>query len=315
MRLLARSRRVVLATAVLAGASFGGAALGGAHGGDPELVHACVKNAGGAVRLVDAADACGADERAVDWRFSGPAGPAGPRGAAGPAGAAGPRGPQGPTGASGGTAPLTEATGTTASNGTTVKELSVDCPAGQLPLSGGHSHTSSFPVYVLVSEATAAGWRAVVKATHGSAWALRLRVLCTPALTAPPPVPLVEVLPRAEICPLACGPSLFNAAEAARSSLPWLVRNPVSGARVTVELVCEACRGVRARTAGVQRFVLDRRVLRRAPKGALKVALRLTRSDVRRLRPRGRTRARVVVTVRSNSRTTRRSRSTLYLKR
>lgn len=58
-----------------------------AHGGDTNLIHACVSNRNGSIYVVDANNlACGSRERALDWNILGPAGPTGPAGPAGPGG-------------------------------------------------------------------------------------------------------------------------------------------------------------------------------------------------------------------------------------
>jgi hypothetical protein len=79
-----------------------------AHGGDTALIHACVNNRNGAVRIVGANTACDASkETALDWGIQGPkgdkgdtgdVGPMGPQGPQGEQGSIGPMGPQGPAG-------------------------------------------------------------------------------------------------------------------------------------------------------------------------------------------------------------------------
>ena len=62
-----------------------------AHGGDVTLIHACVNNRNGAVRIVGASATCDASkETALDWGIQGPKGDkgdTGPMGLQGPAGA------------------------------------------------------------------------------------------------------------------------------------------------------------------------------------------------------------------------------------
>ena len=58
--------------------------------GSGEIIHACVTNGTGAVRIVSAETTCNADETALEW---------GVVGLQGPQGATGPAGPQGPAGA------------------------------------------------------------------------------------------------------------------------------------------------------------------------------------------------------------------------
>lgn len=103
-------KRLLGAVGVLAIVAAAGTTFALAHGGDGALIHACVSNANGDVRLVAATEACRASEHAVDWNAKGrdgAAGPAGPAGAAGrdgrdgAAGAQGPAGPAGPQGATG----------------------------------------------------------------------------------------------------------------------------------------------------------------------------------------------------------------------
>jgi hypothetical protein len=72
-----------------------------AHGGDTTLIHSCVKNSNGSIRIVTASTNCVAGETALDWRIQGDPGPAGPAGATGSQGAQGPEGPEGPAGPTG----------------------------------------------------------------------------------------------------------------------------------------------------------------------------------------------------------------------
>jgi hypothetical protein len=64
------------------------------------VIHACRKNNGGALRVIDtdARQTCTSNETALDWSQTGPQGPAGSAGPAGPAGPQGPEGPPGPAG-------------------------------------------------------------------------------------------------------------------------------------------------------------------------------------------------------------------------
>ncbi len=78
-----------------------GAVLVSAHGGDANLVHACVKSNGQVTILLDPNATCKHNETALDWGIIGPPGPRGEPGAQGPAGPEGPAGPQGPEGPAG----------------------------------------------------------------------------------------------------------------------------------------------------------------------------------------------------------------------
>ena len=51
-----------------------------AHGGDAALIHACVRNITGLVRIIDANGTCLSNETALDWRIQGEQGPPGPTG-------------------------------------------------------------------------------------------------------------------------------------------------------------------------------------------------------------------------------------------
>jgi hypothetical protein len=51
-----------------------------AHGGDVNLIHACVNKNTGAIRIVGANSTCASKENPLDWGIVGPAGPQGPKG-------------------------------------------------------------------------------------------------------------------------------------------------------------------------------------------------------------------------------------------
>ena len=73
-----------------------------AHEGNVSLIHACVSNRNGTVRIVGASTACDASrETALDWGIQGPKGDKGDTGDTGPTGPVGPMGPQGPQGEQG----------------------------------------------------------------------------------------------------------------------------------------------------------------------------------------------------------------------
>ena len=70
-----------------------------AHGGDPALIHSCVK-ANGQITVSTPNGQCGGNGTPLDWNIQGVAGPTG---STGPQGATGPAGPTGPAGATGAT--------------------------------------------------------------------------------------------------------------------------------------------------------------------------------------------------------------------
>lgn len=112
MRQVSRRAPRALALSVILGviALGGGLALAN-H--DSNTIHACAKDATGALRKVTSAQECKSGETAVQWAITGvpgpqgspgpqgPAGPQGPPGPAGPQGSPGPQGPAGPAGAPG----------------------------------------------------------------------------------------------------------------------------------------------------------------------------------------------------------------------
>src|SRR5215217_3701431 len=77
------------------------------------VIHACINNSSGTIKIVGPTAACAANEQAVDWNAVGQPGPPGPQGpkgdkgdpgaagALGPAGSPGPKGDPGLTGAAG----------------------------------------------------------------------------------------------------------------------------------------------------------------------------------------------------------------------
>jgi hypothetical protein len=125
----------------------------------------------------------------------GPVGPAGPQGAAGPVGPAGPAGPQGDPGAQGpaGAAGPAGAQGPAGAAGTFsvaacarvesapkflnsfYTDISVACPAGKLPVTGGYSLStwnSSLSCIPVATESNGSGWNVT--------WAAANTTVCAP---------------------------------------------------------------------------------------------------------------------------------------
>ena len=75
--------------------------LASAHGGNTALIHACVSNTSGEIKIVGANATCPNNYRALDWSIQGPAGQQGAQGQQGPIGPVGPVGPVGPIGTQG----------------------------------------------------------------------------------------------------------------------------------------------------------------------------------------------------------------------
>jgi hypothetical protein len=156
-----------------------------AHGGDTALIHSCVKNATGEMKIVGAGAACPVNYRALDWNIqgvAGPIGPAGPKGDKGPDGPIGPVGPIGPqgeqglTGETGPQGPLGpvgpigvpgisgyEIVSNAVGDMSELIDVSVECPAGKSVLSGGYRPvglTSDVTITVSMPAGTST-WRVV----------------------------------------------------------------------------------------------------------------------------------------------------------
>jgi hypothetical protein len=78
-------------------------AVVGAHGGGPAagVVHACVNENSGEIKIVDEIEECRNGWVPLDWNQVGPRGPPGPEGPQGEQGPVGPEGPEGPQGEQG----------------------------------------------------------------------------------------------------------------------------------------------------------------------------------------------------------------------
>ena len=66
-----------------------------------QVIHSCVNNNSGTIKIVGENEECNNNWSALDWNGEGPIGPQGPAGADGADGADGAQGPQGPAGADG----------------------------------------------------------------------------------------------------------------------------------------------------------------------------------------------------------------------
>jgi collagen triple helix repeat protein len=121
-----------------------------AHGGNMALIHACVSNSSGEIKIVGANSNCPSNYRALDWNIQGPAGQQGPIGPVGPQGLQGERGLQGEQGPQGlpgqqgiqgpaGISGLEIVRGFSRVQNEPRIDGSVDCPAGKQVLGGGYS--------------------------------------------------------------------------------------------------------------------------------------------------------------------------------
>lgn len=121
-----------------------------AHGGNTTLIHACVSNSSGEIKIVGANTNCPSNYRALDWNIQGPAGQQGPIGPVGPVGPEGPMGPQGLQGEQGpqglqglpgpaGISGLEIVTANSGTQNTDIIYVTAECPVGKKVLGGGFS--------------------------------------------------------------------------------------------------------------------------------------------------------------------------------
>jgi|ERR1043165_531894 len=121
-----------------------------AHGGNIALIHSCVNNTSGEIKIIAATANCPSNYHSLDWNIQGPAGqqgPIGPVGPMGPQGLQGEQGSQGEPGAQG----LQGIQGPAGISGLEVvrtvsrveNEPRIDgyaaCPAGKRVLAGGYA--------------------------------------------------------------------------------------------------------------------------------------------------------------------------------
>jgi hypothetical protein len=126
--------------------------LASAHGGNTALIHACVNNTSGEIKIIGANGTCPSNYRALDWNIQGPAGQQGPIGPVGPVGPIGPIGPQGLPGEQGiqgiqGPAGMSGLEVVTTHSGfqtVALIEVHADCPAGKQVIGGGFSTLGAF---------------------------------------------------------------------------------------------------------------------------------------------------------------------------
>src|SRR6266496_1591521 len=72
-----------------------------AHGGNTALIHSCVNNTSGEIKIIAATANCPSNYHSLDWNIQGAAGQQGPIGPIGPQGLQGERGLQGEQGPQG----------------------------------------------------------------------------------------------------------------------------------------------------------------------------------------------------------------------
>ena len=118
-----------------------------AHGGDVTLIHACVTNRTGAVRIVSATTTCDANkETTLDWGIQGPKGDKGDTGDVGPMG---PQGPEGKTGPASGVLNIYRREAVASSPSLMVQTTSIECDEGDFAISAG-SQTASQILCIII---------------------------------------------------------------------------------------------------------------------------------------------------------------------
>lgn len=144
-----------------------------AHGGNTALIHSCVNNTSGEVKIIAATANCPSNYRSLDWNIQGPAGQQGPVGTVGPVGPMGPQGEPGPQGDPGpqgiqgiqGPAGISGWEVIQVNSGTLDQfriDVTVDCPAGKKVLGGGFSTAGNNQYAVVMANAPLGNDRWVV---------------------------------------------------------------------------------------------------------------------------------------------------------
>ena len=164
-----------------------------AHGGNTALIHACVSNSSGEIKIVGANANCPSNYRALDWNIQGPAGqqgPMGPVGPIGPVGPVGPQGEQGPQGSPGepglqgpaGISGLEVVQGITSTQDAARLDVIVDCPAEKKVLGGGFQTAGNNQYTTVMTNGPLfdSSWVATVFQSDltGRPWSLQAFAIC-----------------------------------------------------------------------------------------------------------------------------------------
>jgi hypothetical protein len=163
-----------------------------AHGGNTALIHACVSNSSGELKIVGANATCPNNYRPLDWNIQGPAGqqgpigPAGPVGPVGPVGPMGPQGDQGPQGLTGSQGPAgISGLEVVIVNSGTQETFRIDvvapCPAGKQVLGGGFaSFGNNADISVVANAPDGSRWLVTLVQNDlaDRAWSVQAYAIC-----------------------------------------------------------------------------------------------------------------------------------------
>jgi len=163
-----------------------------AHGGNTALIHSCVNNTSGEIKIIAATANCPSNYHSLDWNIQGPAGQQGPIGPVGPVGPIGPQGLQGEQGPQGlqgiqGPAGISGLEIVTANSGTQVAariDVFVECPAGKQVLGGGYGTIGSNLDTSISTSAPYGSYQWVVTAVTNdypnvrSGWSVQAYAIC-----------------------------------------------------------------------------------------------------------------------------------------
>jgi hypothetical protein len=184
------SPKWLLALAVML-ISLASATFVSAHGGNIALIHSCVNNTSGEIKIISANATCPSNYRALDWNIQGPAGQQGPIGPVGPMGPQGLQGEQGPQGLSGqqgiqGPAGISGLEVVQVYSGTQNNfriDVYVECPAGKQVLGGGFGTVGDNQYVTVMASAPLSSTTWVVSIfqsdlTDGHLWSVQAYAIC-----------------------------------------------------------------------------------------------------------------------------------------
>lgn len=162
-----------------------------AHGGDGALIHACVNNASGGIKIVGPNGTCSGNEHELDWNIQGVQGIQGEQGEQGIQGEPGIQGTQGIQGVPGtnGTNGVNGANGTNGVSGWEMKSdttttpnamtaATAVCSPGKKVVGGGYTILEGDKIYGSMPNADGTSWHTVALVTGPSAGPRTVWAIC-----------------------------------------------------------------------------------------------------------------------------------------